>query len=370
MYVSVVHDMISLHVLGTASAKPTKDRNVSGSFLNGPSGSFLIDCGEGMQQRIASHDRWLRSIGSNERTKMSKIQAIYLTHAHLDHCWGVLPMLHSMDKIGRKSRLEIHGPTSTAALNWVKDRPGEVPDSESGIYPGDLAIQFDWWKKHGGKNGAFQFEVDWILYPVDQVGIEGISVSDEDEMSVRAYVTNHLDVPSFAYLFSTPELQGKFDSSAAIADGHDEKSIQKIALDISDSAKYRGPNRPSRSILISGDTTSGVSSFLELNTSVDAIIHESTFDDSLQSKATSYGHSTARDAATIASHIGAKFLGLTHFSSRFQDLSHLEEEARSVYNQSHVLNDGDRISIELDGSIHLERKGLEEWISIAHVMES
>ena len=97
---------------------------------------------------------------------------------------------------------------------------------------------------------------------------------------------------------------------------------------------------------------------------IDVLIHESTFDDSLEDKAASYGHSTARDAAKIASHMGVNFLGLTHFSSRFQDLSHLEEEARSEFNESHVLEDGDRISINLDGSIHLDRKGLEEWISI------
>ena len=367
MYVSKVHDMISLHVLGTSSAKPTKDRSVSGSFLNGPAGSVLIDCGEGMQQRIAEHDRWLRSIGSNERTKLSKIKAIYLTHAHLDHCWGVLPMLHSMDKDGRKSKLEIHGPTSTAALNWIKDRPGEVPDSESGIYAGDLAIQFDWWEKHGGKNGAFQFEVEWILYPVDQIDTSGIIISNVEGMCVQAYVTNHLDLPSFGYLFSTPELPGKFDRSAAIADGHNEESIREIALD---SSKYRGPKRPSRSILISGDTTPDVPSFVELKTSIDVLIHESTFDDSLQSKAASYGHSTARDAASLASHIGANFLGLTHFSSRFQDVSHLEDEAKSVFDQSHALNDGDRISIGLDGLIHLERKGDEEWVSIKQLLKS
>jgi len=362
--------MIEVHILGTSSAKPVHGRSVSGNVISGDFGQIIVDCGEGFQKRVTDHNRNLKSAGMQSRIRQGRISTVLLTHGHLDHCWGVLPMLHSMDKIGRKSRLEIHGPTSTAALNWVKDRPGEVPDSESGIYPGDLAIQFDWWKKHGGKNGAFQFEVDWILYPVDQVGIEGISISDEDEMNVRAYVTNHLDVPSFAYLFSTPELQGKFDRSAAIADGHDEESIRKIALDISDSTKYRGPNRPSRSILISGDTSSDVPSFLEMKTSVDVLVHESTFDDSLQTKAESYGHSSARDAAKIASHIGVKFLGLTHFSSRFQDLSHLEEEARSVFNQSYVLDDGDRISVELDGSIHLERKGLEEWISIAHVMKS
>ena len=42
----------------------------------------------------------------------------------------------------------------------------------------------------------------------------------------------------------------------------------------------------------------------------------------------------------------------------------LETEARSVFNESHILEDGDRISINLDGLICLDRKGPEEWISI------
>ena len=246
--------MITLHVLGTSSAKPTKNRSVSGSFLNGPGISVLIDCGEGMQQRIASHDRWLRSIGSNERTRMSKISAVYLTHGHLDHCWGLLPMLHSMDKDNRISRLEVHGPTSMAALNWVKENPGKVPSEDSGIHPGDLAIQFDWWKKHGGKEGSFRYEVDWILHPVDQISVDGLAISNHDGMDVHAYVTNH-GVPSLAYRFSTQDLPGKFDSVAAMEDGHDDETIRKMALDSLDSAGYRGSKRPSRSILVNLKTS-------------------------------------------------------------------------------------------------------------------
>jgi hypothetical protein len=66
----------------------------------------------------------------------------------------------------------------------------------------------------------------------------------------------------------------------------------------------------------------------------------------------------------------ARLLGLTHFSSRFQDVSNLEDEARSVFSASHALEDGDRISIQLDGTIILERKGDEDWIPIVDLKES
>ena len=177
-------------------------------------------------------------------------------------------------------------------------------------------------------------------------------------------------VPSLAYRFSTLDLPGRFDSEAAIADGHDKESIKSMAIDSQYSGQYRGPKRTSRSLLVSGDTTRHVPSFSRLNGQIDVLIHESTFDDSLEEKAASYGHSTARDAANIATTMDAKMLCLTHFSSRFQDVSHLEEEDRTVHPDSYVLEDGDRISIDTDGTILLDRKQAEGWQLIREVQNS
>jgi len=146
--------------------------------------------------------------------------------------------------------------------------------------------------------------------------------------------------------------------------------IRSMASDVQNPGGYRGPIRSSRSILISGDTTSNVPSFKRLNDQIDVIVHESTFDDSLENEATSYGHSTARDAATVASQINARLLCLTHFSSRFQEVSHLEDEARSVHPDSYALEDGDRISIDSEGVIRLDRKQSDCWHLIREVKKS
>ena len=354
--------VLSLHVLGTSSAKPTRGRSVSGSYLTTPGGAVLIDCGEGMQERIAVHDRWLRQIGSEERTRLGRVSAVLLTHGHLDHCWGLLPMLHTMDKDGRTAPLAIHGPTSRAALNWVKEGHNEAPSLASGIHPGDLAIQFDWWRRHGGKEGTLRFDVEWHLHPLDDIDVDGIEILNLDGTQIHAFPTNH-GVPSIAYRIRTPSTPGRFNIEDARESGLDEESIRDIAKD-SDSDEHRGPRRPRRTLILSGDTTADVPSFNGSIGPVDVLVHEATFDDAHEKKASDYGHSTARQAAQVGMEMGARLVALNHFSSRFQDLSHLGDEASEVHPNCHLLEDGDRLQIQRDGMIRVDRRTTDAWVSI------
>ncbi len=354
--------VLSLHVLGTSSAKPTRGRSVSGSYLMTPGGAVLIDCGEGMQERISIHNRWLRRIGSEERTRLSRIRAVLLTHGHLDHCWGLLPMLHSMDQDGRTAPLTIHGPTSKAALRWVEEGHNEAPSLDSGIHPGDLAIQFDWWRRNGGKEGTFRFDVEWNLHPVDDIGLDGLEVLNLDGTKIHAFHTDH-GIPSVAYRVRTPSIPGRFNIENARESGLDETSIRNIAKD-SESDEHRGASRPERTLILSGDTTVNVPSFNESIGPVDILVHEATFDDAHEKKALDYGHSTARQAAQVGLEIGARLVALNHFSSRFQDLSHLGDEASEVHPNCHLLEDGDRLQIHRDGMIRVDRRTTDAWVPV------
>ncbi|MCJ8299455.1 MAG: MBL fold metallo-hydrolase, partial [Pseudomonadales bacterium] len=77
---------MELIFLGTSAGSPTKRRNVSACALRkfGAKRWYLIDCGEGTQQQIL-------------HTKLSLVllEAIFITHVHGDHCYGLPGLLAS-----------------------------------------------------------------------------------------------------------------------------------------------------------------------------------------------------------------------------------------------------------------------------------
>jgi len=72
----------------------------------------------------------------------------------------------------------------------------------------------------------------------------------------------------------------------------------------------------------------------------DLIYHEATFADEHVDLAHKMFHSTAREAATVAAAAGAKKLVLGHFSSRYQDLNVLLQQAREVFPESYLAEEG------------------------------
>ena len=104
--------MMELHILGTASARPTSKRNVSGSVLSTEEGLVVIDAGEGFQNRYSAQRSLMKRSGQNASLRPHKIAAIALTHGHLDHTWGLLPFLQTLALDGRNHPLIIYAPTS------------------------------------------------------------------------------------------------------------------------------------------------------------------------------------------------------------------------------------------------------------------
>jgi len=93
---------MELTFFGTSSGVPTRDRNVSAIALAESMGSswYLIDCGEGTQHQI------LKSPYS-----LMTIEAIFITHTHGDHCFGLPGLLASAGMSGRKNALKIVAPS-------------------------------------------------------------------------------------------------------------------------------------------------------------------------------------------------------------------------------------------------------------------
>ena len=359
--------MFELHILGTSSARPAHGRAVSGSFVKTPSGALLVDCGEGMQSRLVEHNSALKKSGLQIRSKMSKVRTILFTHCHLDHTWGLLPMLQTMDLDGRTEPLTIIAPSCQDAIAWAKEHPGKTPSSESGFHPTDLAILFEQWKALGGKDGDFGYPIDWELVPIEQKSPFSSPVQPLDGIELTIVPTKH-GIPSCGWQISSVGGKGKFDRAKADELNLSIEHIRLLAngtdIEISSgkllASDFRGEIPESRSLLISGDTTGDVEAFYELSNPPDILVHEATHLAGNEEKARKWNHSTSHDAARHAQISETQVLALTHYSSSIIDINEIEAGAKNLHERSIASIDGDIFTISKNGEVSMFRRQ-EEW---------
>jgi ribonuclease Z len=78
---------------------------------------------------------------------------------------------------------------------------------------------------------------------------------------------------------------------------------------------------------------------------VSLLYHEATFMSAMAAAAHEKFHSTAREAATLASKAGVTRLMIGHFSARYDDLEPLLDEAREVFPETILPEEGMQIPI-------------------------
>jgi len=106
-----------------------------------------------------------------------------------------------------------------------------------------------------------------------------------------------------------------------------------------------GPTRPGRRVVITGDARPSAGT-VEAARGADLLIHEATFSDDEGQRALETGHSTAREAATVAATAGVRKLVLTHLSARYSlSAADLLREAKEVFTNTIVARDGLEIEV-------------------------
>ena len=88
---------LTLHILGCGSASPTVRHLPSCQVLEVNSRLLMIDCGEG-----AAHSMLTQHL------KFSRLDHIFLSHLHADHCMGLPGIINTLAMNGRRAPLTIH----------------------------------------------------------------------------------------------------------------------------------------------------------------------------------------------------------------------------------------------------------------------
>src|SRR3954470_21399821 len=202
---------LSLFFAGTAGSVPTARRGLPALLIRAGGDRILIDCGEGTQQQL------LRSIG------LPELDAIFITHYHLDHWLGLVGMLKTFDLRARERPLTIHGP------------PG-------------LRQLFGLLKPIVGRTG----------YPLTLVELGRHDEVRFGSYAISSFPVNHR-VEAYGYAFVEDVRPGRFDVKTAralgVADGPDFGRLQRgeVVGDVRPE-QVMGEPRPGRRIVYSGDT--------------------------------------------------------------------------------------------------------------------
>ena len=291
---------MDLVFIGTSGSVPTPRRGLPSLLLRHGSTRILFDCGEGTQRQLG------RSVG------LVDVDAIFITHYHADHWLGLPGLLKTFDLRERERPLEVFGPPGLSRILDLID----------------------------GAVGSTNFE------------LRDLELDAEEEIEFPGFVVKPFNVRhrgiAFGYSVCEPERPGKIDLERAAAVGlkpgpdlgklQNGEPVGNVAPE-----DVMGPARPGRKIVISGDTSPCDAVRFEAHRA-EVLIHEATFADSEADRASAKGHSTARQAAEIASEAGVGLLALTHISSRYGGREH-RDEAREVFGQSYVARDFDSIVI-------------------------
>ncbi len=295
-----------VHILGCGSALPTLHHMASSQVVELRDKQFMVDCGEGTQVQIR-----------RSRINFNKIQAVFISHIHGDHCFGLIGMISTFGLQGRKSPLQVYAPAALGPM---------------------LQSQIELFCQH------LSFEV--VFHAIDT---EKTDVIYEDRSLTVSTIPLQHRLPTCGFLFrekpTLPHIRRDMIDYLEIPVSQINNIKNGAGWTTPEGRTYSHeelttPAEPTRAYAYCSDTRY-VPTLHELIAGVDLLYHESTYCRDSQHRAEAYWHSTAADAATVAREAGVKKLLLGHYSSRYPDENAFLDEAREIFPESYLTNEND-----------------------------
>ena len=299
-----------VHILGCGSALPTLRHNASSQVVEVRGKLFIVDCGEGTQMQLR-----------RSKLRFTKLSAVFISHLHGDHCFGLIGMLSTFGLLGRTARLDIYAPAPLADM-----------------------------MRQQMKVFCHDFDYDIIFHDVDTHQQQ--TIYEDRSLTVETIPLAHR-TPCCGYLFreksTLPHIRrdvldayripvSQINNIKAGADGVGEDGTV-----VSHNRLVTPADLP-RSYAYCSDTRyiPGLGQQLR---GVTMLYHESTYNEEYKALAEKYMHSTAHEAALTARDAGAQQLLLGHYSSRCEEESVLLDEAHEVFPNTILTTEGMTIDV-------------------------
>ena len=301
---------LELNILGCGSATMTPRHQPSCQVLNVRDNLMMIDCGEGAQLAVR-----------RMKLKLMRLNHIFISHLHGDHCFGLPGLVSTMALLNRTNSLTIHTFKDGADLfgqmldYFCRERPFEVKFNiidthKRVIYEDDAVTVTTFPLVHRVPAVGFLFAEKPKLRHIIGEEVQRYGVPHYDMLSLRQgqdwTTRNGIVIPN-------SQLTTPADSAISYAYCSDTKFSRRVIKNVA---------------------------------GIDWLYHEATYDHSLHVKAHKRYHSTSLEAATVAREACVKQLILGHFSKRYIDEAPLLDEARSIFPNTRLANEG--LTIDLN----------------------
>ena len=294
-----------VHVLGCGSARPSLRHNASAQVVEMRGKMLMVDCAEGTQMQLM-----------RAKINFNKIKAVFISHLHGDHCFGLFGLISSFGLLGRTAPLLVAAPKQLEPI-FHQAMP---------LFCANLG-----------------YDVEFMPLDTKKAAV----VYDDRTLSVTTIPLMHR-VPCCGFLFQEKPTLPHIRRD--MIDCYDIPTSQinniKMGADwvaddgtVVPNGQLVTPADPPRSFAYCSDTKY-IPTLHQRFPNVSLLYHESTYDQSYEALAEKYFHSTAAQAAMVARDAGASQLMIGHYSSRFNDEQVLLDEAKAIFPNTILAQEG------------------------------
>jgi len=300
----------ALTLLGVSGATPAHGRFPTSQYLQIHNDHFLIDCGEGAQIRMSEFE-----------VPRQKINQIFISHLHGDHMFGLPGFLFSLALNDRSKPLHIYSPKG-------------LEEKLSVFLP---------------ENGGMPFPIHFHILDTDSPKL----IFENEFLTVKSIPLKHR-IPTCGFVFQEKESKRNIRKESISVFNLSIEQIKAIKkgedLNLNDGKVIPNhmlthPKWKQRSFAFISDSIFDPSIVPYIN-DCDLLYHETTFLDDFSENAKKTMHSTAKQAAEIASLANVGKLVTGHYSQRYKELGGFLEEAKTIFENTILGEGGKEIEVE------------------------